>query len=39
MRTIALLAILAMLAACDARISHVNVYPAFGPRFGDGGHG
>jgi len=39
-RAIALLltAVIA-LAACHATTTHVNIYPAFGPHYGDGGGG
>jgi hypothetical protein len=32
-----LLAACVMLTACQLKITHVNVYPAFGPTYGDGG--
>jgi hypothetical protein len=31
------LAALSAIAACSSKITHVNVYPAFGPHYGDGG--
>ena len=34
-----LLTAVVVLAACHAEITHVNVYPAFGPHYGDGGGG
>lgn len=34
-----LLTAVVVLAACHAEITHVNIYPAFGPHYGDGGGG
>jgi hypothetical protein len=34
-----LLAMVVLLAGCHATITHVNVYPEFGPHYGDGGGG
>jgi len=40
LKTIALLlAVCFGLTACQLKITHVNVYPAFGPHYGDGGGG
>jgi len=38
LKTIALLlAVCVELAACQLKETHVNVYPLFGPTYGDGG--
>jgi hypothetical protein len=40
LKTIALLlAVCVELTACQLKITHVNVYPTFGPHYGDGGGG
>ena len=31
-----LLAALSAMTACSLKVTHVNVYPAFGPHYGDG---